>query len=113
MANHRRVRRVSLGKGHTRAELARRVLEHPKCCLKAKIRPSVNVEIYFLKPGIECAFAAIDVWAAGIVLLCILGRCCNFFSSPDDVTALAEMITLFGMEAIEKLAKCCGKKSAQ
>ncbi|KAK9498996.1 hypothetical protein O3M35_003520 [Rhynocoris fuscipes] len=51
---------------------------------------------------------AVDMWAVGVIMLCILSRTYPFFRSPDDVTALAEMITLFGSEEIKNLANKLG-----
>ncbi|XP_022919751.1 cell division cycle 7-related protein kinase-like isoform X2 [Onthophagus taurus] len=51
----------------------------------------------------------IDIWATGIILLSILSGSCNFFASPDDVTALSEIITVFGFNAIKKVASQCGR----
>jgi len=48
---------------------------------------------------------AVDVWAAGVILLSILSRSYPFFRSPDDLTALAELISLFGSEALQKVAQ--------
>ena len=39
---------------------------------------------------------AVDMWAAGVILLCILSRTYPFFRAPDDLTALAELLALFG-----------------
>ena len=66
---------------------------------------------------------AVDIWAAGIMLLSILSRYVKgheayishthmthslrsypFFRAPDDMTALAEMITLFGTEPMDYVA---------
>lgn len=52
---------------------------------------------------------AVDMWACGIIMLSILSNRGNFFSNPDDLTALAEMVTLFGYEAIKKVASQCGQ----
>jgi len=48
---------------------------------------------------------AVDMWAAGVILLSILSRSYPFFRSPDDMTALAELISLFGTDAIKNVAK--------
>jgi len=48
---------------------------------------------------------AVDMWAAGVILLSILARSYPFFRSPDDITALAELISLFGSEALQSVAK--------
>jgi cell division control protein 7 len=44
------------------------------------------------------------MWAAGIILLCILSGCYPFFRSPDDLSALAEIMSVFGTAGIKKLA---------
>ncbi|KAL1138645.1 hypothetical protein AAG570_008707 [Ranatra chinensis] len=48
---------------------------------------------------------AVDMWAVGVILLSILSGTHPFFRSPDDVTALAEMITMFGSDKIKNVAK--------
>lgn len=48
------------------------------------------------------------MWAVGVILIWILSRCINFFPSPDDMTALAEIIVLFGTDAVRKVAINCG-----
>lgn len=48
---------------------------------------------------------AVDMWAVGVILLCILSGCYPFFRSPDDLTALAEIMTIFGTEKIKETAK--------
>ncbi|XP_008547615.1 cell division cycle 7-related protein kinase [Microplitis demolitor] len=53
---------------------------------------------------------AIDVWAAGIIMLCILSATQPFFRCPDDSTALAEMITVFGTNKMQQCARKLGKK---
>lgn len=52
---------------------------------------------------------AVDMWAAGIILLCILSGCYPFFRSPDDLSALAEIMTVFGTESVKKLALKLGR----
>lgn len=54
-------------------------------------------------------FKGVDIWAAGVIMLSILSNCCNFFSSPDDMTALAEIMTIFGYEEVKKVAGQLGK----
>merc|ERR1719300_994034 len=48
---------------------------------------------------------AVDMWAAGIILLSILSRSYPFFRAPDDMTAIAELTTLFGSDAMKNVAK--------
>uniref|UniRef100_A0A0A9YHR4 non-specific serine/threonine protein kinase n=1 Tax=Lygus hesperus TaxID=30085 RepID=A0A0A9YHR4_LYGHE len=52
---------------------------------------------------------AVDIWAVGVIFLCILSRTYPFFRSPDDVTALAELITVFGSEEIRAVAQKLGR----
>ncbi|XP_073984258.1 cdc7 kinase isoform X1 [Rhodnius prolixus] len=52
---------------------------------------------------------AVDMWAVGVIMLCILSRTYPFFRSPDDVTALAEMITLFGSDEVKNVANRLGR----
>lgn len=50
-----------------------------------------------------------DVWAAGIILLSILSNCSNFFTCPNDIAALLELITIFGHDNMNKVANKFGK----
>lgn len=52
---------------------------------------------------------AVDMWAVGVILLCILSGCYPFFRSPDDLTALAEIMTVFGTDKIKETAKRLGR----
>ncbi|XP_066992732.1 cell division cycle 7-related protein kinase [Anabrus simplex] len=52
---------------------------------------------------------AVDIWATGVIMLCILSGCYPFFRSPDDVTALAEIMTVFGTEDVKKIAVNLGR----
>jgi hypothetical protein len=53
---------------------------------------------------------AIDLWAVGVILLCILSRSYPFFRAPDDLTALAELTVLFGSRAVKETAKRYGRR---
>jgi cell division control protein 7 len=53
---------------------------------------------------------AVDMWAAGVILLCILSRTYPFFRAPDDYTALGELVALFGSKAVEEAASQYGKR---
>ena len=48
---------------------------------------------------------AVDIWAVGVILLSLLSRSYPFFRSPDDMTALAELISLFGSREVQAAAK--------
>lgn len=47
---------------------------------------------------------AVDIWASGVMMISIMSASYPFFKSTDDFMALAEMITIFGDEAIKKTA---------
>ncbi|XP_033223311.1 cell division cycle 7-related protein kinase-like isoform X2 [Belonocnema kinseyi] len=53
---------------------------------------------------------AIDIWASGVIMLSILSGSQPFFRSPDDCTALAEIVTLFGSDKMHQCARKLGKK---
>ena len=53
---------------------------------------------------------SVDLWAAGVILLCILSRTYPFFRAPDDYTALAELVALFGTKAVQDAAGQYGKR---
>ncbi|XP_053202524.1 uncharacterized protein LOC128387359 [Panonychus citri] len=49
---------------------------------------------------------AIDVWSAGVIMACLLSRRYPFFSTfSDDMTALAQMITILGSKRVCKAAR--------
>ncbi|EDV32902.2 uncharacterized protein Dana_GF22271 [Drosophila ananassae] len=47
---------------------------------------------------------AVDVWAAGVIFLSIMSSVYPFFKAPNDFVALAEIVTIFGDQAIRKTA---------
>ncbi|GAA5979260.1 hypothetical protein JCM10908_002859 [Rhodotorula pacifica] len=47
---------------------------------------------------------ALDIWSAGIILLCFLTRRFPFFNSNDDTEALAEIMAIFGRRKMERCA---------
>lgn len=51
---------------------------------------------------------AIDIWASGVIMLCILSGTQPFFHSPDDCTALAEITTIFGSNKMQQCARKLG-----
>ena len=53
---------------------------------------------------------AVDVWAAGIILISILTRRYPFFKSQDDNTALGHIATIFGTDALQGAARAMNKK---
>lgn len=53
---------------------------------------------------------AVDVWAAGVILISILSGCYPFFKGTDDYQALAEIITVFGDEVVRQCARTLGRQ---
>lgn len=54
---------------------------------------------------------AVDMWAAGVIFLSLLSGCYPFFRAPDDVTALAQIITLKGVKEVKATAKALYRKN--
>lgn len=54
-------------------------------------------------------FAAIDIWAAGVIFLSILSARYPFFRAEDDMGHLAQIISLLGSEVCIKAAMDFGK----
>lgn len=48
--------------------------------------------------------SALDIWSAGIILLCFLTRRFPFFNSNDDTEALVEIAAIVGRKKMEKCA---------
>lgn len=44
---------------------------------------------------------SIDIWSAGVIMLCILTSRYPFFTSPDDLASLAEISTVFGTKEVK------------
>ncbi|KAJ3027209.1 UNVERIFIED_CONTAM: hypothetical protein HDU68_004259 [Siphonaria sp. JEL0065] len=53
---------------------------------------------------------AIDIWAAGVILLCTLTKTYPFFNSPDDLDALLEITAIFGVNSMKKIATAQGRR---
>ncbi|ELR13598.1 Cell division cycle 7related protein kinase, partial [Acanthamoeba castellanii str. Neff] len=53
---------------------------------------------------------ALDVWSAGVILLCILTTRYPFFHSPDDMTALAEVACITGTNELQQTAALLEKR---
>eukprot|EP01118_Nematostelium_gracile_P018239 TRINITY_DN804_c0_g1_i1.p1 TRINITY_DN804_c0_g1~~TRINITY_DN804_c0_g1_i1.p1 ORF type:complete len:475 (+),score=75.85 TRINITY_DN804_c0_g1_i1:103-1527(+) len=54
--------------------------------------------------------SAIDIWSAGIILLCILSTRYPFFNAPDDLVSLAELSTIFGTREIRNVGLLLNRK---
>ncbi|XP_003747445.1 cell division cycle 7-related protein kinase [Galendromus occidentalis] len=53
---------------------------------------------------------AIDIWSAAVIYLSLLSGRYPFFRAHDDLSALAEVITLLGSVKVEAAAEAIGKK---
>ena len=89
----------------------------PKICNKCWLRRSQKAARAgtpgFRPPEVllkyEHQITAVDMWACGVIMLCILSRTYPFFRAPDDVTALAEITSLMGTDAVTQAAEQYGK----
>ena len=52
---------------------------------------------------------AVDVWSAGIIMLCLLSGKYPFFRCADDMTAMAQIMTVFGKKRVMESTKHLGK----
>lgn len=50
----------------------------------------------------------IDIWSAGVILLTLLTRRFPFFNSPDDIDALVELTSIFGLKKMQECAQLHG-----
>lgn len=50
----------------------------------------------------------IDIWSAGVILLTILAQRFPFFNSSDDVEAIIEIASIFGMRKMKACANLHG-----
>lgn len=81
----------------------------PKYFSSAQIKQSVRIYLTRAPRSIRAdrrtfATLALDIWSAGIILLCLLTRRFPFFNSNDDTEALAEITAIFGKRKLEKCA---------
>lgn len=90
----------------------------PKICSRCSTRPEQTAARAgtpgFRAPEVLLKYSAqtpaIDIWACGVMMLCILSGTQPFFHSPDDCTALAEITTIFGSNRMQQCAQKIGKK---
>ncbi|TRY78761.1 hypothetical protein TCAL_09463 [Tigriopus californicus] len=52
---------------------------------------------------------AVDMWAVGVMLLSLMSRTYPFFRAPDDMTNLAEIMSIFGSHKVSQAASHYGK----
>jgi len=90
---------------HTRklTELAPEAFVHPKFFLSAASSPVVSNVIQY-RPYAQLLVAAIDIWAAGTILLFFLAGKFPLFQSQDDIEALMEIAAIVGRKKMERVA---------
>ena len=52
---------------------------------------------------------AVDMWAAGVIFLSILSGRYPFFKAQDDMTALMQIMSILGTDAMVKAAHAYGR----
>ena len=50
-----------------------------------------------------------DIWAAGVIFLSILTGRYPFFKAQDDMTALAQIMSIVGTEEMKKASRAYGE----
>ena len=53
---------------------------------------------------------ALDIWSAGVIFLCLLSGKYPFFKPKDDMSAIMQIVTLFGSQRCIEAAKLLGKE---
>ena len=56
-----------------------------------------------------CSITAVDIWSAGVIFLSLLSGRYPFFRAHDDMTALAQIISIMGSEKVSESAKVYGR----
>lgn len=54
-------------------------------------------------------FTAVDIWSAGVIFLSLLSGRYPFFKADDDMTALAQIISIVGTMEMKAAAKAYGQ----
>ena len=54
--------------------------------------------------------AALDIWSAGIIFLCLLSGKYPFFKPKDDMSAIMQIVTIFSSQRCIEVAKLLGKE---
>ncbi|KAH8420490.1 hypothetical protein KR009_010823, partial [Drosophila setifemur] len=78
------------------------------CLMKKEVHASRAGTPGYRPPEVLLKYAdqttAVDVWAAGVIFLSIMSSVYPFFKAPNDFIALAEIVTIFGDQAIRQTA---------
>lgn len=53
---------------------------------------------------------ALDIWSAGVIFLCLLSAKYPFFKPKDDMSAIMQVVALFGSQRCIEAAKLLGKE---
>lgn len=56
-------------------------------------------------------FAAVDIWSAGVIFLSLLSGRYPFFKASDDMTSLAQIVSIFGYREVKAAAATYGMYS--
>ena len=90
----------------------------PKTCASCLSRPDVNSPRSgtpgFKAPEVLLRYpyqsTAVDIWSAGVIMICLLSGHSPIFRDTDDSTSLFEIITLLGSQRVISAAKCLNIK---
>lgn len=66
--------------------------------------------ILFQHTNLAIFFIFLFFLTSGVILISILSGCYPFFKSRDDFNALAEIITVFGDDIVDKTASALGRR---
>ncbi|XP_018024038.1 uncharacterized protein LOC108679822 [Hyalella azteca] len=85
-----------------RGEVCRRCMARPQQAAARAGTPGFRPPEVLLRHPHQ--HTGVDMWAAGVVGLCLASGRHPFFRAPDDHTALAELCTLFSFRALRRTA---------
>ena len=68
----------------------------------------LTLSLLMMMPNFH-SISAVDIWSAGVIYLSLLSGRYPFFRANDDMTALAQIITVVGSDAVKQAATACGK----